>query len=51
MEYFVNTYFEGTFPPQIWNHFDTSDAPRNNKNLEGYNLKINKHLSVAHPDI
>lgn len=32
-------------------NFNTNGTPRTNNNLEGYNLKLNKHLSVAHPDI
>ena len=35
----------------MWNHFDTNGTPRINNNLEGYNLKLNIHLSVAKPII
>jgi hypothetical protein len=51
MDYFVGTYFEGVFDLAMWNHFDTNDTPRTNNNLEGYNLKLNTHLSIAKPDI
>ncbi|CAF0785946.1 unnamed protein product [Brachionus calyciflorus] len=51
MTYFVNTYFEKNFDIEIWNHFDTNNTPRTNNNLEGYNLKLNIHLTVAKPDI
>jgi hypothetical protein len=51
MDYFVGTYFEGSFDLAMWNHFDTKDTPRTNNNLEGYNLKLNSHLCIAKPDI
>ncbi|CAF0823200.1 unnamed protein product [Brachionus calyciflorus] len=35
----------------MWNHFDTNGTPRTNNNLEGYNLKLNIHLSIASADI
>ena len=50
LDYFNNTYFEGKFPTQFWNHYDTI-GPRTNNHLEGYNLKIKKTVSVSHPDI
>ncbi|CAF1138277.1 unnamed protein product, partial [Brachionus calyciflorus] len=34
-----------------WKHLDTNDTPLTNNNLEGHNLKLNMHLSVAKPDI
>ncbi|CAF0884641.1 unnamed protein product, partial [Brachionus calyciflorus] len=51
MDYFVKTYYEGNFPHEMWNHYETEGYPRTNNNLEGYNNKLNRHLSVAHPDI
>ncbi|CAF0811911.1 unnamed protein product [Brachionus calyciflorus] len=51
MDYFVGTYFEGSFDLAMWNHFNTKDTPRTNNNLEGYNYKLNSHLSIARPDI
>ena len=51
LDYFVSTYFEGKFPLQLWNHFDTIGEPRTNNHLEGYNLKLKKAVFVAHPDI
>jgi hypothetical protein len=50
-DYFVNNYFEGSFPQEIWNHFDSVGVPRTNNNLEGYNNKMKKFVQVAHPDI
>ena len=50
LDFFNNTYFEGKFPIQLWNHYDTI-RPRTNNHLEGYNLKIKKTVAVAHPDI
>ena len=51
LDYFVSTYFEGKFPLQLWNHFDTIGEPRTNNHLEGFNLKLKKAVIVAHPDI
>ncbi|CAF0936932.1 unnamed protein product [Brachionus calyciflorus] len=49
--YFVKTYFEGQYPVEMWNHFETEGTPRTNNNLQGYNNKLNRHISVSHPDI
>jgi hypothetical protein len=51
LKYVVDTYFEGNYEVSMWNHFNTVDLPRTNNNLEGYNYKLNKHLSVVKPDI
>ncbi|CAF1109257.1 unnamed protein product [Brachionus calyciflorus] len=51
LSYVVDTYFEGNYEVSMWNHFNTNDTPRTNNNLEGYNFRLNKHLSVARPDI
>ena len=48
---FVNTYFEGDFPIQLWNHHDTKNEPKTNNNMEGYNSKLKKHIGFAHPNI
>ncbi|CAF0719086.1 unnamed protein product [Brachionus calyciflorus] len=50
LEYFVDTYFEGKFDINLWNHFDT-EGPRTNNDIEGYNLKLKNHVSRAHLDI
>ena len=50
MDYFVDNYFEGSFPIELWNHYDTV-GPRTNNNLEGYNNKLKTHVSRAHPSI
>ncbi len=50
LDYFTNTYFEGQFPVEFWNNFKTV-GPRTNNHLEGYNLKLKKSVSVAHPNI
>lgn len=50
-DYFVNTYFEGNFPQEVWTHFDSVGVPRTNNNLEGYNNKLKKFVGMAHPDI
>ena len=50
LDYFVNNYFEGSFPIDLWNHYNTV-GPRTNNNLEGYNNKLKLHVSRAHPNI
>ncbi|CAF0949725.1 unnamed protein product, partial [Brachionus calyciflorus] len=50
MDYFVNNYFEGRFPIELWNHFDTN-GPRTNNNLEAYNRKLKAFMVSAHPNI
>ncbi|CAF0736634.1 unnamed protein product [Brachionus calyciflorus] len=51
MDYFVGTYFEGSYDLTMWNHFNTKGTSRTNNNLEGYNYKLNTHLSIARSDI
>ncbi|CAF1079513.1 unnamed protein product, partial [Brachionus calyciflorus] len=41
LDYLVDNYFEGRFPIELWNHFD-SEGPRTNNNLEAYNNKLNQ---------
>jgi hypothetical protein len=50
LDYFVGTYFEGSFPIELWNHFETK-GPRTNNHLEGYNLRLKKCVGTAHPDV
>jgi hypothetical protein len=50
IQYFVNTYFEGKFPMNFWNHFSTED-PRTNNNVEGYNNKLKCFVGAASPNI
>lgn len=50
VDYFVNTYFEGSYPISLWNHFET-EGPRTNNSLEAYNNKLKLHIGVAHPNI
>jgi hypothetical protein len=49
-DYFVNTWFEGEFPPSMWNHSNTV-GPRTNNHVEGYHHKINNWINKQHPDI
>ncbi|CAF0854178.1 unnamed protein product [Brachionus calyciflorus] len=49
-DYFVDTHFEGSYPIEIWNHFD-ADGPRTNNNLESYNKKLKAFVGVAHPNL
>ena len=50
-DYFVDNYFEGIFPMELWNHFLTTGEPRTNNHLEGYNLKLKNCVVSSHPDI
>ena len=50
-DYFVDNYFEGRFPMELWNHFLATGEPRTNNHLEGYNLKLKKFVVSSHPDI
>ena len=50
LDYFVNNYFVGSLPMELWNHFDT-DGPRTNNNVEGYNKILKDFVGRAHPDI
>ncbi|CAF0766403.1 unnamed protein product [Brachionus calyciflorus] len=51
LKYVVDTYFKGVYKVSMWNHFNTNETPRTNNNLEGYNFRLNKHLSVSRPNI
>ena len=49
--YFTDTYFEGSFPIEVWNHFETRGEPRTNNHLEGYNLRLRKCVGNSDPHI
>ncbi|CAF1103865.1 unnamed protein product, partial [Brachionus calyciflorus] len=50
-DYFVNYYFEGNFPKEMWNHYANNNLPITNNNLEGYNSKLKRYIVVSHPNI
>jgi hypothetical protein len=41
---------EGSFPPTIWNHHDTT-TPRTNNHMEGFNRSLNFHVDSNKPTI
>ena len=43
-KYILDTYFEGQFPQELWNHYDT-DSETTNNYVEGDNFKINAHCN------
>jgi len=45
--FLVDNYFEGSFPIELWNHYETV-GPRTNNDLEVYNNKLKTHVSRAH---
>ena len=49
-EYVLNTYFEGSFPLHVWNHFLTI-GNRTNNHVEGYNVKLKKFIGAKAPNI
>ena len=49
LEYIESTWLYGSFQPKLWNHWKKSRNLTNNHN-EGYNSRINKILSVFHPN-
>ncbi|CAF0745702.1 unnamed protein product [Brachionus calyciflorus] len=50
LDYLVDNYFEGSFPIELWNHFD-SEGPRTNNNLEAYNNKLKSFVGIANTNI
>ncbi|CAF1098272.1 unnamed protein product [Brachionus calyciflorus] len=48
LDYFVDNYFEGDFPKEMWNHFGNENLPRTNNNLEGYNGKLKKYIVISY---
>ena len=49
LEYIESTWLYGSFQPKLWNQWKKSRNLTNNHN-EGYNSRINKILSVFHPN-
>ncbi|CAF1009277.1 unnamed protein product [Brachionus calyciflorus] len=49
LEYFVDNYFEGAFPIELCNHYETV-GPQTNNSLEVYNKKLKDNVSRAHPN-
>ena len=54
IEYFHSTWLiegQNSFPPIIWNYYDTIDSPRTNNHMEGFNRSLNFHVITAKPSI
>ncbi len=49
-EYVLDNYFEGAFPQELWNHFDTVGERTINR-VEGDNNRMKKFCGSANPDI
>ena len=48
--YFQNTWINGNFPIDLWNHCLSTD-PRTNNHVEGFHSKFNKYIKTPHPHI
>ena len=55
IKYFHSTWMidggQHSFPPAIWNHYDTTDSPRTNNHMEGFNRSLNFHVITNKPSI
>jgi hypothetical protein len=55
LEYFYMTWMnedgKDSFPPIIWNHHNTTDSPRTNNHMEGFNRSLNFHVITSKPTI
>ena len=49
IKYFEDVWLYGNYPPKMWNQWRKSKNLTNNHN-EGYNSRINKFISVTHPN-
>ncbi len=49
-QYFINNFFEGSFPLSMWNQFDNENERTNNR-VEGDNLKMKKFCGASNPNI
>ena len=50
VDYFDQTWINGRFPIQIWNHHNIEGA-RTNNHAEGWHAKINRVAGKPHPNI
>ena len=50
MDYVTNTWIEGPWNPEMWNHFGNDNHWTNN-HLEGWHYKINQIAKKNHPNI
>ena len=50
VDYFDQTWINGRFPIQIWNHHNTEGA-RTNNHAAGWHAKINRVAGKPHPNI
>jgi hypothetical protein len=47
----MNEDGKDSFPPLIWNHHNTTDSPRTNNHMEGFNRSLNFHVITSKPSI
>ena len=49
-EYFLDTWLCGSYPRDIWTHFNSS-TPRTNNGCKGYNSRLSRRVVISHPNI
>ena len=49
-EYFLDTWLCGSYPGDIWTHFNSS-TPRTNNGCKGYNSRLSRRVVISHPNI
>jgi hypothetical protein len=47
----MNEDGKDSFPPFIWNQHNTTDSPRTNNHMEGFNRSLNFHVITSKPTI
>ena len=50
ISYFESTWLVGSYPPSLWNVFETKFARANN-HIEGWHSKLKKAVGKAHPNV
>ena len=50
ISYFESTWLVGSYPPSLWNVFETKSA-RTNNHIEGWHSKLKKVVGKAHPNV
>ena len=50
ISYFKSTWLVGSYPPSLWNVFETKSA-RTNNHIEGWHSKLKNVVGKAHPNV
>ena len=50
-EYFLDTWLCGSYPGNIWTHFNSSTPRTTNNGCEVYNSRISRRVVISHPNI